>query len=125
VAAPNLLKQLPLVEKEFPDIKGSYPGTMNVLLRAALRVYDPDFTTTSISWLLPGQSEKFNLTKINFECPIGMNYPAWIYDPHDSPHRFNDYLVEVISQKIPGVTYGMECQINLLRSKGVFGVVVV
>jgi hypothetical protein len=86
---------------------------MNILLKYPLRITDPDHTTGLIQWE-PGNVEKFSLTKIDFECPVGGSlYPAWIYDSHNSPHRFNDYLVEVISQTVPGAAYGVSCRIRL------------
>jgi hypothetical protein len=123
-AAGTLAKQLPKIELEYPPIEGCHPGSMNVLLFIPLRVIDPDYTTAPIEWE-PGHRERFSLTRIGFECPIGgWRYPAWIYDPHDSPHRFNDYLVEVIARTIPGVDYGAYCRLHLTRSK-LYGLVII
>jgi hypothetical protein len=124
-AAGNLAKQLPLVQKEFKPVQGCHPGSINVLLTCPLRIVDPDFTTTSIQWD-QNQYEKFNLTEVEFECPIGgWHYKAWIYDPQHSPHRFNDYITEVISRPITGASYGVQCRIHLLRCKGLYGMVIV
>ena len=123
-AADSLVKQLPEIEPEYPPVEGCHPGSMNVLLFVPLRIVDPDYTTASIEWE-PGHHEKFSLTRIGFECPTGgWRYPAWIYDPHDSPHRFNDYLIEVIARMIPGVGYGTQCRLHLPRSK-LYGVVII
>ena len=55
----------------------------------------------------------------------GWRYKAWIYDPRHSPHRFNDYVVEIISRPIKGANYGVQCQIHLPRYRAIFGIVIV
>jgi len=124
-AAANVAKQLPLIEREFPPVAGCHPGTMNVLLLSPLRIVDPDFTTSLIQWE-QNTHEKFDLTEIELECPIGgWRYKAWIYDPRHSPHRFNDYVVEIISRPIKGANYGVQCRIHLPRYRAIFGIVIV
>jgi hypothetical protein len=122
-ASANIAKQLPKLS--YQPVEGCHHGSMNILLKYPLRVTDPDHTTELIEWE-PGNVEKFSLTKIDFECPAGGSlYPAWIYDSHNSPHRFNDYLVEVISQTVPGAAYGVNCRIRLRKPYKIYGVVIV
>ena len=63
-----------------------------------------------------GPGEMFGFLEITIEFPIRSEpRQAWIYIPHDSPHRNNRFHVEVLSVEIKGIAYGSRCRINLPR----------
>jgi hypothetical protein len=95
-------KQFEHVVKEFPDIAGIHRwGTLNILLEYPLRIINPDHTTGPIEWE-PGHKERFSLTKVGLQI-LPQNAPqvdAWIYVAHESPHRGNALLIEVLAATI-------------------------
>jgi hypothetical protein len=99
-ATGYLGKQIPLIAKEFPEIRRCHRGSINVRLDRALRIKRPDFVTSEIDWGV--MREVFHFTRIELEIPgkKPRRYKAWIYGPQNSPHRGDPFHVEVIAQKI-------------------------
>lgn len=127
-ATTTLDLQIPLIEKEFPEIGscGSCKrGSINIQLKNALRIENPDHTTRPIVWAgLPG--EVFSFLRILLEYPIGANPTrAWIYIPHGSPHRNNRCQVEVIAKPMQDLAYGSRCRIHIERGRDDFDMIVV
>jgi len=105
-ASQNLEWQMPYFLEVFPEIKNCYLGSINVKLQQpSKRLLTPDFETHPIKWhhIHKDLEEKFSFTRIRFEA-IGLSnnqlVDAWIYDPHNSPHRLNPFQVEIIARKI-------------------------
>ena len=49
----------------------------------------------------PGHVEGFGFLEIKFEWPLDTQpFQAWLYLPHDSPHRYNMLRAEVITKEI-------------------------
>jgi hypothetical protein len=108
--------QLPKIEPRFAEIRGCHPGSINLLLDKALRVNNPDYTTPPIAWHPqdPRVIEKFSLTRVQLEhWRGGMTHKAWIYVPHNSPHLFDPFRVEVIATLIAGVRYGDRFRLHI------------
>ena len=104
---------MPFFEQVFPDVKDCHPATINLKLETPLRIRNPDFTTTPIQWESKG-SEVFSFLRIRFECPLGTEpRRAWIYIPHNSPHRHKVFQVEVLTEKIDGLVNGTPCLIHI------------
>jgi len=115
--------QIPLIEKEFPEIGCCKRGSINIQLKNALRIEKPDHTTGPIPWAGP-PGEIFSFLRILLECPVGSDpQPAWIYVPHDSPHRDNRCQVEVIAPPIQHISYGSQCIIHLERGRNDFDMI--
>jgi hypothetical protein len=112
-AISTIAAQMPYFVPLFPEIKDCHLASINVLLEQGLRVFNPDYETPPIPWAgQPG--EIFSFHRIKIEIPIGSEpQQAWIYIPHGSPHYFHPFIVEVIAQRIGGVTYDMACQIHI------------
>lgn len=109
----TIAAQMPCFEKEIPGIKASYHGTINLYLERQLRIDNPD---REILCVCAGPGEMFGFLEITIEFPIRSEpRQAWIYIPHDSPHRNNRFHVEVLSVEIKGIAYGSRCRINLPR----------
>lgn len=106
LATKFLKKQLPLICREFPELKKCHYGSINIRLDSPLRIERPDFVTRKINW--GEQKEIFHFTRIELELlPPGPAktgprpaYSAWIYGPQNSPHRTDPFIIEIIAQKI-------------------------
>lgn len=101
-ATKNLQVQLPMIASQVPDIAACYRGTINVKLDSALLVLSPDFRTEKINWHpehAPG--EIFDLLRIQFSAE---SFPApihaWLYIAHNSPHRKDLRVHEVLAPRI-------------------------
>ena len=115
VAASNLEKQLPLIEKEFPEISKCYKGTINLLLTRPLIVLKSDHRTSPILWVSENDAgEIFDLVRIEFEM-TKIKVHAWLYIAHWSPHRGKPWLYEVIAPYLQGIQSGNECMIHINR----------
>ena len=124
-ATKTLTLQIPMIENEFPEIGCCYRGSINAQLKNAVRIENPDHTTGPIPWAGP-PGEIFSFLRILFECPFGADtQPAWIYIPHDSPHRNNRCQVEIIASPIQHLSYGSQCRIHIERGRDDFDMIVV
>lgn len=111
--ASNLEKQIPLIAREFPEIASCQRGSMNVLSNRSLRVDHPHYHTEPIDWGDPNPEEfSFHRVSIQF-APQGPIFRAWLYIPHNSPHYLYRDRIEVIAEEIPGIRYGLACQLNI------------
>jgi hypothetical protein len=115
-AASNLSKQLPFIEKEFPEISGCYLGTVNLLLDFPLLVISPDHRTNPIPWDPRfGVGEIFDFLRIEIEAPVGTSrVPAWLYIGHGSVHRADCRKHEVLGPKL-NVKIGDRCCIIIKK----------
>jgi len=124
-ATSTLDLQMPLIEKVFPEIGLCKRGSINIQLENALRIEKPDYTTGPIVWAGPS-GEIFSFLRILLEYPVGaIPRRAWIYVPHDSPHRNNRCQVELIAEPIQGLAYGSRCRIHIERGRDDFDMIVV
>ena len=115
--------QMPHLVRQFPQVRGCYEATINLQLDCPLRVNNPDHTTGLIRWYPQASPEwagkKFSFLGIKFECPLGEpNRDAWIYIPHDSPHRLNLFLAEIMTLPMDQtyLTPGTRCRIHVDKS---------
>jgi CTP-dependent riboflavin kinase len=105
-ARQNLEWQMPYFIKTFPEIKDCYLGSINLELLRPLKILTPDFTTDPIKWHpgYPNLEERFGFTRIKLETVNSADnssiVAAWIYDPHNSPHRPDPFYVEIIAPEI-------------------------
>jgi len=124
-ATRTLELQIPLIEKEFPEIGSCRRSSINIQLKNALRIEKPDHTTGPILWAGP-PGEIFSFLRVSLEFPIGAGPKrAWIYVPHDSPHRNNRCQVEVICPPIQNLGYGSQCRIHIEQGRDDFDMIVV
>ena len=102
LAMENLKKQLPYIEAEFPEIKGCFEGTLNLKIDRGLLVVSPDHRTKPIPWHeshIPG--EIFDILRIKIkETRSDELIQAWLYIPHNSDHRKDLSIHEVIAQQL-------------------------
>ncbi|WNL42744.1 glycosyltransferase family 9 protein [Halomonas sp. PAMB 3264] len=102
VASGTLVRQLPLISQSFPEIKGCYPGTINLELTRPLIVTKPDHRTAPLAWTPSGRTtEVFDLVRIGLEFGHDKRIvPAWLYIAHASPHRRTPTIHEVIAEPL-------------------------
>jgi hypothetical protein len=116
-ASKNLATQLPHIAEEFPEVKDCFHGTLNVELEKPLLVLSSDHRSKRIDWHpqhAPG--EVFELLRICFEAPIGSaKMPAWLYIAHNSDHRKNLRVHEIVAHKL-NISVGDRCRIHIDRS---------
>ena len=100
-AGPNLKQQLPFLINSFPEIKDCYHGSINLELSEPLKILRPDFISDPIKWWFGREDveEQFSITRIKFENNH-LSVGAWIYDPHQSPHRRDLLHVEIIAPSV-------------------------
>ncbi len=124
-AKDTLERQMPYFVEICPEMGACRTASINLQLDHALRIENPDFTTPRIPWGgLPG--ERFSFLKIALEGPLGgSRHPAWIYIPHDSPHFYNLFQIEVITKPIDGISYGTACQVHIPRDHRKFPLIIV
>lgn len=116
-ATQTLAHQLPLIASEFPEIAVCHRGTINLRLEVPLWVLVPDHRTKPIAWW-PGRSktEVFDFVRIELEVPTYASaVPAWLYIPHDSPHRKTIHIQEAITTQL-NLTGVESCRIKINRS---------
>jgi hypothetical protein len=116
-ASENLPAQLPLLEREFPEIQGCKPGTLNLHLDRPLLVLTPDHRSKAIDWQPehhPG-GEVFDLLRIELEAPEGTaGVCAWLYIAHNSDHRHNPRMHEIIAPPLT-LASGARCKVHINR----------
>jgi hypothetical protein len=116
-AGGNLEVQLPRIAERFPEVKDCFHGTINIQLEKPLLVLSADHRTGPIDWdAAHAPGEIFDLLRIRLEAPVGSPATrAWLYIAHNSPHRKELQLHEVIGPRIQGATPGARCRIHIER----------
>jgi CTP-dependent riboflavin kinase len=124
-ASHTLTLQMPFLVSQFPEVKDCYPASINVDLERPLHIWNPDFTTHRIPWAGP-PGERFSFLRIRLECPLdSSSRKAWIYIPHGSPHYHKLVEIEVLTEKVANLQFGMPCQIHIPKDYRELSVVVI
>lgn len=112
-AAGAVEKQLPELQKYEPLLASCHPGTLNVMLNQPLFVRKWDIVTDPIHWYVrdPNHCERFGLLSVVFLHQDTVTN-AWIFDPHNSPHRLNPFLVEILAPKLDA-QIGDRCNLDI------------
>ena len=58
--------------------------------------------------------ERFGITEVKLELNE-KSYRAWLYTAELSPHRFNNKIAEVLTEKLDGIGLGVGCAIHIKR----------
>jgi hypothetical protein len=112
-AAQKLPELWPTIVRFIPAIQQCEQRTINIQLRHALHVKEPDLTIY-VPWGLG--SENISIIEIELEYPVsGPTQQAWIYYPHNSPHRRNPFIQEIVTSKIANLQPLVDCRLHLLR----------
>lgn len=101
-ASRNLVTQLPVIGVAFPEINGCHFGTINLELECPIIFIGYDHRTAPIAWDMhrPTVTEQFDLVRVTVELKTSrIPKPAWVYIPHDSPHRGHLKTHEIIAKE--------------------------
>jgi hypothetical protein len=113
LSARTLPEQWPIVVRFIPAIQQCEQRTINVQLKHALHVKEPD-VMLYVPW--GAGSENVSIIEIEFEYPVsGPTQKAWIYYQHNSPHRRNPFIQEIVTSKIANLQPLVDCRLHLLR----------
>jgi hypothetical protein len=113
LSARTLPEQWPIVVRFIPAIQQCEQRTINVQLKHALHVKEPD-VMLYVPW--GAGSENVSIIEIEFEYPVnGPTQKAWIYYPHNSPHRRNPFIQEIVTSKIVNLQPLVDCRLHILR----------
>ncbi|GAB3447144.1 hypothetical protein [Insolitispirillum peregrinum] len=117
IACKNLKLQIPLFVGEFPEAAECFPGTINLRLENPVTLVRPDHRFGTMTWV-PGSKrrEVFEFLK------VGLNFSerpsvqkAWLYVAHNSPHRDDPHIHEVIAPEVKDLESLSYCQLFLPR----------
>jgi hypothetical protein len=114
-AEGTIFRQKPLIVKYFSEIEGCHNGTINLQLELPLQVRLPDIVTPPLRWHTDFD-ERFGITEIKLELKDKF-YRAWIYTAEHSPHRFNNMIAEVLTERLDGIAVGLKCAIHIQRCR--------
>ena len=103
-------RQKPFITKYVAALDGCYNGTINLMLDSPIGIRRHDVVTEPIVWMRNRAGEIFEITEVGLELG-DTRHRAWIYTPHDSPHRLDRRIVELLAQPIEGITPGTRCAI--------------
>jgi len=112
----SLERQKPFFKAGGLDLEHFFSGTLNVSI-APLRfeMVRPAYTFRQIAWtdLHPPEDFSFSHCRVRFQ---GKEYKGYTYYPHHETkvrHFQDPCLVEVITEKIPGIGYGAQLELAL------------
>jgi hypothetical protein len=109
-----LEQQIPYFKLQGLDLDRFFKGTLNISIRPFLyKVIHPSYTFRQITWtdLHPPEDFSFSPCKIMFQ---GKPHEGYIYYPHPETkirHFQNPSVIEVITDKIPGIRYGDQVEL--------------
>ena len=113
LSARTLPEQWPTVVRFIPAIQQCEQRTINVQLKHALHIKEPD-VMLYVPW--GDRSENVSIIEIEFEYPVnGPTQKAWIYYPHNSPHRRNPFIQEIVTSKIVNLQPLVDWRLHILR----------
>ena len=113
LSARTLPEQWPIVVRFIPAIQQCEQRTINVQLKHALHVKEPD-VMLYVPW--GTGSENVSIIEIEFEYPVnGPTQKAWIYYPHNSPHRRNPFIQEIVTSNIVNLQPLVDWRLHILR----------
>jgi hypothetical protein len=112
----SLERQKPFFKAGGLDLERFFPGTLNISI-APLRfeMVKPAYTFRQITWtdLHPPEDFSFSPCRVRYR---GSEHEGYVYYPHPETkirHFQNPSLIEVITDKIPGIVYGARLELAL------------
>ncbi len=114
----SLERQLPLFKAAGLDLSRFFLGTLNISIApATFRLVNPAYTFQRVAWtdLHPAEDFSFSPCRVSLSAEDKW-YDGYIYYPHPETkirHYQNPSLIEVITEKIPGVQYGTKIHLEI------------
>jgi hypothetical protein len=112
----SLPKLLPIIEREYDELCGAHRGTINVDVGRDIDL-KIDFKTDRLIGD-PPHLHRVEFVRVLFECPLGTNTKAWIYQPygyHWGCRREHSIVEVLVSIKLQRIMPGRECWIHILN----------
>ncbi len=107
----TVYRQFPFfIEAGVKDLEGMYPGTINIdISPQRMGIVKPDHEITC-EWI-EGIRESFSLTRVTLIVDSA-SYDGYIYYPGISEqHAERDHVVEIITERISGIEYGVSVSV--------------
>jgi hypothetical protein len=122
--AGTIAMQTPYFKELGLDLSSYYPGTLNVSVAPlSFKLRHADFVFREVHWVEGFPSEDFSFV----HCAIiyqQQRYPALIYYPHPETkiqHFQSTSVLEVLCEKVSGISYGDNVVLEYDESKIVIG----
>ena len=112
----TLEKQTPYFKQLGLDLSSYFNGTLNISIAPlTFEFISAQHTFDMVNWtdLHPPETFSFSRCKIIFDS---VEHSGWVYYPHPETKKthFQDLsILEVITEKIPGIKYGDELELEL------------
>jgi hypothetical protein len=101
-ASRNLIDQIPLIAKHFPEIESYHRGTINVRFKPMLIAGGWDCRTPPLQWDR-NNPEVFDLIRVRlFFKDLGETIKAIMYVAHRSAHRLDPHTHEFLGERFVG-----------------------
>jgi hypothetical protein len=117
VAKSQLSQLLPIFAREYDELRGAHPATINVDVGRPIDM-KIDFKTDRVL-CAPPCLHRVEFIRVQFEFPVGtiVDGKAWIYQPYGWHWgQGRESLVEVlVSKKLANVKAGLLCKIHILN----------
>jgi len=98
---------------DYNSISNCFKGTINIQLDYDLIVLNPDHRSKPLKWNKAIPEEVFDFLSVKLFIPrLNIEYSAWLYIPHNSPHRNRQNIHEILCEKIENLN---ECENLKLR----------
>jgi hypothetical protein len=117
IAQNSLPQLLPIIEREYDELSGAHPGTINVDVGQPIDI-KIDFKTDQII-CDPPILHRIEFVRVMFEFPLGAHTKAWIYQPygfHWGVKRNKSMVELVVSKRVEGVEIEKSCKIHVLNN---------
>ncbi len=110
--------QIPKFIERGLDLSRYYPATLNILIEPrTFEMKKPEFTFKDVAWITPDKHPpehfSFSRCKVIFR---NRSYDGWVYYPHPETkkrHEHKSNLIEVIAEKIDGIDYDDEVELEI------------
>ncbi|HNV63492.1 MAG TPA: hypothetical protein PKN54_11195 [Candidatus Cloacimonas acidaminovorans] len=113
VASKTIPLQFEYLIQEYNRISNCFKATINIQLDYDLIVLNPDYRSKPLKWNKTIPEEVFDFLSVKLFIPrLNIEYSAWLYIPHNSPHRNRQNIHEVLCEKIENLN---ECENLKLR----------
>jgi hypothetical protein len=112
-ASRTVAEQLPVFERQYDELRGAHPATINVDVGQPIDL-KIDFRTLRFG------TGCFEFIRIMFEYPEQTSTKAWIYQPygfHFGVRNLKSHLEVLVSKKLEGVEIGAPCRIHIPESE--------
>jgi acetyltransferase-like isoleucine patch superfamily enzyme len=106
---------LPHFERQYDELRGAHPATINVDVNQAIDV-GIDFSTDELK--IGDDVSRFEFVRVMFEYPLATRTKGWIFQPygyHWGALKHKSIVEILLSEYLGGVIVGNHCRIHILN----------